>query len=171
MPRDVKPVSKARRDAALAVAKGDRRLKPLFNERNRMVFAEPNLHDPTHPDADLVVIGFYNYHKNRSVVALVDPVAKKVIGVEETGVQFQLGDEERREAEGLAAKDQRVQDFLGRRRPNPLTRLYFPPAAAREEGAHRYAIVFLRPTTSERRYAVVDLSARKVVDVLDSLVD
>jgi hypothetical protein len=50
---------------------------------------------------------------------------------------------------------------------NPLTRLYFPPQEASENALlHRYAIVFLRPNNSERRYAVVDLSEKKVIDVL-----
>lgn len=169
MARDVKPLSKARRDAALEVAKGDRRLKPLLSGRNRAVLVEPNLHDPVRADPELVVVGLYDYAKNRSHVALVDPKAKKVVDVEETDAQFQLSHEERREAERLAAGDRRVRDFLDQRRPNPLTRLYFPPGSAREQPAHRYAIVFLRPTTSERRYAVVDLSERRVVDVLDSL--
>ena len=43
----------------------------------------------------------------------------------------------------------------------------FPPAGG--DPSHRYAIVFARPDNSERRYAVVDLTARKVVDVLDHL--
>jgi hypothetical protein len=166
----VKPLSKARREAALTIARRDQRLRPLLSGRNRPVFVEPNLHDPKRPDADDIVIGLYDYRSSRSVLALVDPSEERVIGIEETDAHFQLSDEERREAEELAGKDARVREFLRRRSPNPLTRLYFPPGAAREEAAHRYAIVFLRPTTSERFYAVVDLSARKVVDVLDSLV-
>ncbi len=169
MTRDVKPLSKSRRETALAVAKADRRLKPFFAGRNRPVLVEPNLHDPQRPEASDVVVGLYDYDKGRSVVALVDPEAKRVVGVEETDAQFQLSDEERREAEELAARDERVTRFLGRRRANPLTRLYFPPGAARKK-PHRYAIVFLRPTSSERRYAVVDLTAGKTVDVLDSLI-
>jgi hypothetical protein len=167
--RDVKPLSKARREAALAIAKADRRLKPFFAGRNRAVLVEPNLHDPKRPDAKDVVVGMFDYEKGRSVVALVDPKAKKVLGIEETDAQFQLSDEEQREAEDLATSDERVRAFLGRRRADPLTRLYFPPGSARKK-PHRYAIVFLRPTSSERRYAVVDLTAQKTVDVLDSLI-
>jgi hypothetical protein len=166
----VKPLSKARREAALTIARRDQRLRPLLSGRNRPVFVEPNLHDPKRPDAADIVIGLYDYRSSRSVLALVDPSEERVIGVEETDAQFQLSDEEQREAENLAGNDTRVRDFLRDRSANPLTRLYFPPAAAGEEAAHRYAIVFLRPTTSERLYAVVDLSARKVVEILDSLV-
>jgi hypothetical protein len=166
----VRPLSKARREAALDVARRDKRLKPLLSGRNRVVLVERNLHDPRHDDPDLVVLGLYDYGVNRSVVALVDPKANEVVGVEETGAQFQLSADERRDAEQLALKDARVRAFLSGRRANPLTRLYFPPDAARKKAAHRHAIVFLRPDTSERRYAVVDLSDRKVVDLLDSLV-
>ena len=168
--REVKPLPKARREAAIEVANKDRRVKQLLTGRTRAVLVEPNLSDPKHPDPELVVVGLYDYDKNRSAVALVDVKAKKVVGVEETDAPFQLSDEEQQEAEGLAAKEKRAREFLGRRRPNPLTRLYFPPGAVGKKRPHRHAIVFLRPTTSERRYAVVDLSSRKVVDVLESLV-
>jgi hypothetical protein len=169
--REVKPLSKAQRDAAVRIAKGDRRLKPLLRGRHRAVLIEPNLHDPKRPGADDVVVGLVDYQKGRSIVALVDVAAKRVVGIEETDAQFQLSDEEQGVAQDLAAKDSRVRTFAGRRRTNPLTRLYFPANATRRESLHRFAIVFLRPTTSERRYAVVDLSDRKVVRVLDSLVN
>ena len=70
----------------------------------------------------------------------------------------------------MAQKDKRVIRFLKKRKPNPLTRLYFPPGATGADPLHRHAIVFLRPTTSERRYAIVDLSDGDVIDVLASLV-
>ena len=57
-----------------------------------------------------------------------------------------------------------MKSFLRRRRLNPLTRLYFPPG---DTTGHRFAIVFVRPSSSERRYAVVDLAEKQVVDVLD----
>ena len=46
----------------------------------------------------------------------------------------------------------------------PLTRLYFPPG---DTTGHRFAIVFVRPSSSERLYPVVDLNEKQVVDVLD----
>lgn len=170
MTRDVKPLSKAERDAALQVARRDRRLKPLLSARYRVVLIEPNLHDIKRPAAEDVVLGLVDYEKGRSIVALVDLDGKKVVGVEETDAHFQLSDDEQREAEELAAKDARVRTFVGRRRVNPLTRLYFPTHVPVRARSHRFAIVFLRPSASERRYAVVDLSDRKVVQVLDSLV-
>ena len=161
----------AQRDAAVRIAKDDRRLKPLLRGRYRAVLIEPNLHDPKRPGAKDIVVGLVDYREGRSIVALVDVVAKKVVGIEETDAHFQLSDEEQRVAEDLAARDSRVRTFAGRRRTNPLTRLYFPANTARRESSHRFAIVFLRPTTSERRYAVVDLSDRKVIRVLDSWVN
>jgi hypothetical protein len=167
---DVKVLSPERRDAALAIARHDRRLKPLLSGQHRAVLIEPNLHDPRRPQAEHVVIGMVDYRNGRSVVALVDPSAKKVVGVEETLAHFQLSDVEKRTAESLAQKDKRVIRFLKKRKPNPLTRLYFPPAATGADPAHRHAIVFLRPNTSDRRYAIVDLSDGDVIDVLTSLV-
>lgn len=59
---------------------------------------------------------------------------------------------------------------LGGRKMNQLVRLYFPPYAHAHDPPHRYAIVFLRPTKSERRYAVVDLSEQRVVDVMPAAI-
>jgi hypothetical protein len=172
MARDVKPLTRAQREAAVKIAMADKRLKPTRKGRVRPVLTAPNLHDAAQPrGAEQVVVGFYDYARGRSLVALVDPKEEKVLGVEETDAQLQLSDEEKREAEGLAAKDERVKAFLARRKANPLTRLYFPPDAAGQDPLHRHAIVFLRPSNSERRYAVVDLSEGRTVDVLDSLTD
>jgi hypothetical protein len=110
---------------------------------------------------DRVIVGIYDHERGRSLVALVD--ADGVVGVHETPASFQLSERERETAEELAAADDRVRSFLRRRRMNPLTRLYFPPGDATK---HRHAIVFLRPTSSERRYAVVDLTDKRVVGVL-----
>jgi len=96
------------------------------------------------------------------LVALVD--RNGVVGVHETPARFQLSERERTLAETLAAADERAKSFLRRRRMNPLTRLYFPPG---DTSGHRHAVVFLRPTSSERRYVVVDLTDARVVDVLD----
>jgi hypothetical protein len=170
VPRELKSLSlsKARRDAAVRIAKGDPRLQQLLAGSAQPIIVEPNLHDPTRPDGDLVVIGVRDDAAEHSLVALVDPAAKRVVGVERIHAQFQLSNDERSSAGKLAAADTRVRAFLAGRPANPLPRLYFPPAGVRVAG-HRYAIVFVRPTTSERRYAVVDLTVGKVVDVLDSL--
>jgi hypothetical protein len=172
MPRDVKPLTRPQREAAVKIATADKRLKTGRKARLRPVFAAPNLHDTAQAQGgEQVVVGFYDYDRGRSVVALVDPKEQKVLGVEETAAHLQLSDEEKREAEGLATKDDRVKAFLARRKANPLTRLYFPPDAARQDPPHRHAIVFLRPSSSERRYAIVDLTDGQTVDVLESLTD
>jgi hypothetical protein len=126
--------------------------------------AEPHIAREAGPDE--AVVGIYDYDKGRTLVAHVHSTGGRVISVGEAPAQFQLSDDEEREAESLARADKRVKTFLGRRQMNPLTRLYFPPGGSR----HRHAIVFLRPNSSERSYAVVDLSDRRVVDVL-SLAD
>jgi hypothetical protein len=172
MPRDVKPLTRPQREAAVKIATADKRLTTGRKARLRPVFAAPNLHDPAQKHGgEQVVVGFYDYDRGRSVVALVDPKEETVLGVEETDAQLQLSDEEKREAEGLATKDERVKAFLSRRKANPLTRLYFPPEAARHDPPHRHAIVFLRPSNSERRYAIVDLTDGQTVDILESLTD
>jgi hypothetical protein len=112
------------------------------------------------------VVGLYDYTHGRSVVAVVDLETGRVTDVTETAGQFQLNQEEREEAERLAGEDPRVQDFLAGRAMNPLTRLYFPGALPPGDRQHRFAIVFLRPSNRERRYAVVDLSEGAAVDVI-----
>jgi hypothetical protein len=166
MARDLKPLSKAARAAAVDIARGQESLQAILAGRGRVVVVEPNLHDQRSPDdVETVVVGIYDYEAGSSHVALVDPKGKRVLGIEDTGAQFQLSDEEAHDAERLADDDPRVKKFLGSRAMRPLTRLYFPPGDSR----HRHAIVFLRPTNFERRYAVVDLSTGTVVDVLDRL--
>jgi hypothetical protein len=165
-------LTSAKRQQALEIAKAHKALKPLLKGHGRIVLVEPNLHDPRRPEgAGQALVGIVDYKRGTSHVALVDPAAGQVIGVEELPGQLQLGDEERKEADALAAADERVRGFLAGRKLNPLTRLYFPRAAQSAKVPHRYAIVFARPTRSERRYAIVDLTTRTVVDVLESLAD
>ena len=134
-------------------------LGPILEQGGGIVFVEPERR-PGKPGR--AVAGFHDPAGGRSLVALVEGGA--VVGVHETPAQFQLSPQERKTAEQLAGTDERVRSFLRRRRMNALTRLYFPPAGV---SGHRYAIVFVRPTTTQRRYAVVDLTDERVVDVLD----
>ncbi len=133
--------------------------------RTRIVVLGPKPPHRGEPDDRQVVAVVHDYDANRSTVAVVDVKAKKVVSLQDAPAHFQLSVDERREAETLAAKDPRVRAFLGRRSLNPLTRLFFPPAS-HARGPHRFAIVFVRPSPTERRYAIVDVSARRVVDVL-----
>jgi hypothetical protein len=168
MVHDPKSVSEAARAAAIDLALGDEKVGPLLGGGAQIAFAEPNLHD-ARADPDGVVLGVYEPQTRRSFVVLVDPAAGAVAGFEETPAQFQLNADEIKSAEALAAKDDRVKAFLGGRAMSPLTRLYFPPTHAVPAYANRHAIVFIRPSSSERRYAVVDLTSGTVVDVLDAL--
>jgi hypothetical protein len=168
MPLDVKPLTKAARETAIDLARTHKGVGSALEGGGRVVVVAPNLHDQRNPDpGETVVVGVYDYKKNKTLVALVHPKKKKVVAVEEIAAQFQLSDEETQAAETLAGKDKRIRSFLGKRALNPLTRLYFPPRGPQ----HRYAIVFARPTNSERRYAIVDLSAGSVTDVLEKLTD
>ena len=167
MPRDIRPLSRTRKTQILRLARKHPELQSLLQERSQILFVEPNIADRGQPEgAEQAVVGLYDYARNRSLVALVDPKRSEVVAVAETPAQFQLSEEERAEAERLADTDDRVRGFLSGRAMNPLTRLYFPPQPSGHDPGHRYAIVFLRPNNQERRYAVVDLSEGTVVDVL-----
>ena len=152
---------------AEAIARSHPSVDALRKRRSRAVLVKPKPpHRSEGEDDTQVVVAFFDYDDNKSLVALVDADAKTVLAIEEVPVSFQLSEEEQREAEMLAASDGRVKERLGRRDMNPLTRLFFPNQVAPGARAHRYAIVFIRPSERERFYAVVDLSARVIVDVL-----
>lgn len=144
---------------AIRVARGNATLGRVLEAGGDIVLVEP---ERGRAKGDRVIVGVHDHQGARSLVALVD--RDGVVGVHETPARFQLSEQERTLAEKLAAADGRAKSFLRRRRMNPLTRLYFPPG---DTSGHRYAIVFLRPTSSERRYVVVDLTDARVVDVLD----
>lgn len=142
--------------AELATGKPSARLlvvEPVVSQRRR---AKDERH---------VVVAHQDPASGASVVSVVDLDRREVIGKQETPARFQLTTEEEREAEEIAVADARIADFLAGRLPNPLTRLYFPPGE-QADSTHRFAIVFLRPTSDERRYAVVDLTEGRLVDVL-----
>ena len=144
---------------AIRLARGDATLGPVLKGGGEVVVVEP---ERGRGKGNRVIVGVHDHEGARSLVALVDP--NGVVGVHETPARFQLSEQERTLAEKLAAADERAKSFLRRRRMNPLTRLYFPPG---DRSGHRHAIVFLRPTSSERHYVVVDLTDERVVDVLN----
>jgi len=151
-----KPPTKAQ---VMRLARRDATIGPVLESGGSIVVVEPARGRGA---SDRMIVGVHDQKGDRSLVALVDPSG--VVGVHETPARFQLSQVERTAAEKLAAADERAKSFLRRRRMNPLTRLYFPPG---NRSGHRHAIVFLRPTSSERRYVVVDLTDARVVDVLD----
>jgi hypothetical protein len=104
---------------------------------------------------------------DRAVVAAVDLESGRVT-VHEPAVRLQLGADERRRAEEIAGADERVASFLAGRDGRPLTRLWLgTDAEDPHEPPNRCAIVFLRPTTAERRYCIVDLTERSVIRVVE----
>jgi len=149
--------------AVLKMLRTHPELRALGKHRARIVLLRPKPSHRGEPEGTQLVAGIYDYDDNRSLIALVDTRAKRAVHVERSPASFQLSDDERKEAETLAAKDARVRQFVRRRKMNPLTRLYFPPAA---QVSGRFAIVFVRPSLNERCYAVIDLSARRVDAVL-----
>ena len=154
-------LAKAKHAKALKAARAHPKLKAVLDRGGRVVLAAQYVSGRA--DGDQVVIGVHD-PAGSSLVALVDATRGRVVSVERTPARFQLDDAEQREAERLAAADERVRRFLGRRPMSPLTRLTFPPGA---DSGHRHAIVFLRPTPSRRAYAIVDLTDGRVIDVLD----
>jgi hypothetical protein len=164
---NVSPLNSEEAEVAVRLAGDSEQVRELVGERASVVLAEPAVKERRQPDeARYAVVGFYSYEKGQSVVAVVDLNTQQVDAVEAVPVQFQLSQQEKQQAEELAADDQRVRDFLGDRDMNPLTRLFFPATAAKDAPPHRYAVVFLRPSVNERRFAVVDLTDRQVVDVV-----
>jgi hypothetical protein len=162
---NIAPLEADEVDLAVRLSSEDERLREVVGARSRTVLVQPTTIDRKEPDdARQAVVGFYNYDTNQSLVAVVDLGAQEVRAVEETPVQFQLSQEEKQEAEELVASDQRATEFLAGREMNPLTRLFFPSTAGKDDPPHRYAVVFLLPSDTERRFAVVDLSDRQVVD-------
>jgi len=143
-------------------------LQPFFEGRVRPVLFQTDIINRFQKnDSKQAVVGLYNYDSNKSVIALVDLKSDNVIEINETQVQFQLNSEEEKEAETLVSKDRRIKEFLKGRTMNPLVRLYFPNEAIKHSPPHRYAIVFIRPSNTERKYAVVDLSEKKVTNLLE----
>jgi hypothetical protein len=151
-------------DDVLALARAHPDLARLLKGRGRALFVAPVAPQRGSSDEDHAVLAVYDYETDRTLVALVDRRHKTVTSIEESRVRFQLSDAEREDAERIAGEDPTVQRLLDTRPMQPLTRLYFPRAGGTER--HRLAIVFIRPTTRERWFAVVDLTEGRVRDVL-----
>lgn len=163
---DLAPLTRTEERAAIDLARADRRLRQVAGNRHEAVLAQSVRAERRSTAGRHALVGFYDYDKDRSVVAVVDLKAGKVRSVQDAPAQYQLAPAEIRRAEQLAKRDPTVRNFLDGRPLNPLTRLYFPPWAGKDDPPHRYAIVFARPSNSERRYAIVDLSAQRVAEVL-----
>jgi hypothetical protein len=158
------PTKVTEKSEAIRIGRTNTELARRLDGRARTLFVVPKTPERGETDAaNEVLLGLYDYDHDQSVVAVIDTEREAVVSVRETDAEFQLSDEERQEAERLAEQDPRVADILRGRKMNALTRLYFPENAASK---HRHAIVFIRPTTSERWYAVVDLTSDTVIDVI-----
>ena len=153
--------------AALDAASTDERIKKVVAGRHARVLVGGVDAGRREPEGQRrAVVGYYDYATGTSVAAVVDLESQKVIDVEESPVQLQLSTEEAREAERIASEHPAVGAFLGGRKLNPLTRLYFPAWAERRAPPHRYAVVFARPSNHERLYAIVDLTDATVAEDL-----
>ena len=152
-------------DEAIAIARSHPDLKRVLEGRARTLFVEPAPAQRGASDEEHVLLGLYDYRSDRALVALIDRRRRAVASVHESRVRFQLAAEEREEAERLAAAAEEVRAFLRGRPMLPLTRLYFP-RPGRGDAGHRFAIVFLRPTSRERAYAIVDLTDGRVSEVI-----
>ena len=116
--------------------------------------------------ARLAVVGVHDHESGGSIFADVDLDTGDVVAVGRSRAVLQLSADERNEADRFASADERVRAFCAKGALNPLTRLYFPPPGEGIDQTHRHAIVFVRPGPGRRVYAVVDLTAGRVVDVL-----
>ena len=88
----MKPLTKAQREAAVAIVGQDPGLKSVLKGRGTVVFVEPNLsgRDDEHPGQ--AVVGIHDHKQGKSIVAAVDPESESIVGVEELPAQLQLGD-------------------------------------------------------------------------------
>jgi len=150
-------------DAAVA----DTRIKKVVSGRHaRVLVGAIDAGRRDSADTHHAVAGFYDYTTGKSVAAVIDLDSMSVVDVQETSVQPQLSSTEASEAERLAASHPMVKELLKGRALNPLTRLYFPAWAERNDPPHRYAVVFARPSKHERMYAIVDLTDEAIAEVL-----
>ena len=164
MPKDTQANPQFRKEI-VRISQSDSRLASTLEGRSQILFTvEKPLDRGNREPVNHTLVGIYDYDRNDSVVAVVDTDSKTVVDVQTTQAQFQLSDEERAEAEQIAGADDVVQSVLAGREMNPLTRLYFPTGS--HPANHRYAIVFIRPSKSERWYAIVDLTTRSTVDIV-----
>ena len=129
-----------------AILRRHPKIAALKKRRTRVVALGPKPPHRGEPDDGQVVAALHDYDGGRSMVALIDVKAKKVVALQDAPAHFQLSEDEEREAEALAAEDPRVRQFVGRRKLNPLTRLFFP-RGDHDSSSHRCAIVFIRPST------------------------
>lgn len=160
---------KSSKSATLEKTIKDPKVKNLITGRARPVLFETEVTNRLlEKDSKRTAVGIYDYDANKSIVAMVDSNTSEVVEVGETEVQFQLSLEEEKEAEGIALQDPRVKKFLKGRKMNSLVRLYFPKNAFKDHPPHRYAIIFLRPSNTERKFAIVDLSTQQLTDLLDT---
>lgn len=111
----------------------------------------------------LAEVGFYDYDENVLVVAVVDPFAASLVGLEDRRVKPPISREELAEARRLLSKVEKLDTAL-RRRGAKIAAFPTPSYAFLEESrreGHRGCIVFVQ---SEGRvlHGVVDLSARQV---------
>ena len=166
MAAEASPAKVTEKSEAIRIGRTNAELARRLDGRTRPLFVVPKTAERGETGAaNQVVLGLYDYDHDQSVVAVIDTQREAVVSVRETDAEFQLSDEERQEAERLAEQDPRVAAILRGRKMNALTRLYFPEKE-KAASTHRHAIVFIRPTTSERWYAVVDLTSDTVVDVI-----
>lgn len=100
-----------------------------------------------------------------SLLARVD-LGRESVDVVHAPVRLQLSARERRAAERVALGDPAVVEFLAGRDARPLTRLWLGSEGKPVADRDRLAIVFLRPSAEERRYAVVDVPRRRMVQLV-----
>jgi len=149
-------------------AKADPRVRDRLAEvRSRVLtvdYREDKPDDGERP-VRLGEVGFYDYDNDVLVVAVVDPFAGELVGLEERRVSPPITLEELAEALDLLTRRQsKLQAALKRRRARtaafPAPTYAFVDGSGRE--GHRGCVVYVE---SEGRvlHGVVDLSARRVV--------
>src|SRR6266852_8623556 len=101
---DPKPFSATERARIVKTVRNHRELGPLLKGHARVVLAEPHIASTTPEEA---IVAVYDYDKDRTLVAHVNKKGQ-ITSLDEAPAQFQLSDEEEKEAESLARADKRV---------------------------------------------------------------
>src|SRR5204863_8285714 len=102
--RDLKPLTVAQRRRLVQAARRHRELGAVLEGRGRVIMVDRHLAARGGP-AEQAFVTIYDYQRNRTLMAAVDVANSRVLSVEEGAAQPQLSDEERQEAEPLAADD------------------------------------------------------------------
>ena len=158
-------------EAREAIDLATERLAPELSDHHRVLGADLSIDKPQHPDAlpqRLVRVLVVDYAKRRTFEAAVDVRARTLRLTDLKGVQPACSQEEIAEARAIAENDPRTARFAGQQGAFVSEFGADPaPDGSRHVGL-RYAVVRGGQPSAVLAHAVVDLSTRSVLDVMET---